>query len=793
MKNVIMILLLGVSMNLFSKTGYKLPPENVRKIYEQKRNPYIEIIHYSNFGLEKQYEMHPSLQDLADEKLKLAGKSFTKKINAQKDFYPTNMINLFDLDNKSRIGIKLPSKARIRETQVSPNQKKLALLNETDAGIELLINELGKSKLKKFSEFKLNDIFGDGFIGWLNDDRHILLKIIPPERATEPQRSAIPDSPIMEETSGKESKVRTYQNLLKNEYDKKLFEHYFSSQLILLDIETGKYKTVGKTAIYDDVEISPDNNFLLITRIEKPYSYNVPYYRFPKTFEIWDLQGKKLKTLYKRPLQEEVPIGGTYIGPRYFSWQPLQDAALIWVEALDEGDPKKEVEHRDKIMRLIQPLAPEPKEILRLEERYSGIDWSQEKNEMIVYEYDRDNLWRKGWLFQIGKEKELIYDLSIRDEYNDPGYLVKKETKHGKWVFVKKQGKIFYINNTGATPEGNYPFLSQYDLTSKKTIYLFRCEKGKHETIQGFTKKDLSQILIRSESNKIQPNYFLIDLKNAEKKQLTFYPNNFQELTALKKELVKYSRADSIPLSGELYLPANYQKGKRLPLVINAYPEEYTDDSTAGQIVSTPNKFIRFWGTSVRYFALEGYAVLTKASIPIVGDPQTVNDTFIEQTVNSVQAAIDYLDKRGIIDPDRVGITGHSYGAFMVANVLANSNICKAGIARSGAYNRTLTPFGFQSERRTFWEARDFYLEVSPLAHAEKIKEPILLIHGEEDPNSGTYPLQSKRFYHALKGNGATARLVLLPLEGHSYRAKKSGLHVLAEMIEWFEKHVKNK
>jgi len=371
--------------------------------------------------------------------------------------------------------------------------------------------------------------------------------------------------------------------------------------------------------------------------------------------------------------------------------------------------------------------------------------------------------------------------------------LVQRKTKHGKSVFIKDENCVFYRNDTGASPQGNFPYLAKFNLTTKEKEILFQCRKGHFETFRSFMNEELNKIIIRSEDQNTPPNYFLIDLGTGKRKEITNYPNNFSKLTELKKEMITYTRKDKIPLSGELYLPADYKKGERLPLVINAYPQEFADSTTAGQIITTSNNFIRFSGASIRYFTLAGYAVLTKASIPIVGDPETVNETFIEQTVSSVEAAIECLDAKGIIDSERVGITGHSYGAFMVANVLAHSELCVAGIAKSGAYNRTLTPFGFQSERRTFWEAKEFYLEVSPFAHAEKIKEPILLIHGEDDPNSGTYPLQSKRFYQALKGNGATAKLVILPYEGHGYRARRSGLHVLAEMIEWFDKFVKNK
>jgi len=794
MKRILVIItLLGALMTLNAENGYKLPADEIVKIYDTQRNPYIQFIQFDNFGLEISYQLHQTLEQLAEPSLKLAGEKFSKRLNTQLENYPINKIKIINLNTKTRIPIQLPEGAKIRNIEISNNHKKAALLNETEDGVQLLIVDLKNGKCKTHTNFLINDILEDGIICWLNDSNNILLKIIPEDRDNEPAKSVVPESPVVEETHGKKSTVRTYQNLLQNEYDETLFDYYFTSQIVSLDTANGEIKKIGKPAIYNDVKPSPDNEYLYIERIQKPYSYLLPYYRFPKEFKIWDFDGKLITQLLSRPLQDEVPIGGTYIGPRKFMWQPLKDAALIWVEALDEGDPENKVEHRDKIMQFSFPQKDKAEELFRTEHRFSSIKWSEIEDELIYYEYDRDKLWKKGWFFEIGGKPELIYDLSTRDKYNNPGSLVQKKNKRGETIFIKDGDWIYYQNNTGATPKGNFPYLQKFNFITKEKEILFKCKDNNYETMQNFVDEDLNKIIIKSENQNTPPNYLLVDIESGKREEITNYPNNFQQLTELKKEMVTYIRKDGIPLSGELYLPANYKEGERLPLVINAYPQEFADSTTAGQVTTTSNSFNRFSGASVRYFTLAGYAVLTKASIPIVGNPETVNETFIEQTMNSVEAAIKYLDKRGIIDPGKVGITGHSYGAFMVANVLAHSDLCTAGIARSGAYNRTLTPFGFQSERRTFWEAKDFYLEVSPFAYAEKIKEPILLIHGEDDPNSGTFPLQSRRFYQALKGNGGTAKLVILPYEGHSYRARRSGLHVLAEMIEWFDRFVKEK
>jgi len=797
-KNILLMLILWggfcmMNKNLYAQVGYRVPEDEILNIYDIPPFPFIHPIHFTDQGLEFTYDRNMNLYQLAEPTVKLAGKEIIKKYNANLNSYPETSLKIRNYKTGDVSVVALPEDIKIRKYELSYDHKKLAVSYDTNEGIKLLVVDLDTSKITQYDSFSINDVFNRGGFQWLSDNKNIIISSIPSNRGEEPIEPLIPESPVIEQTEAKFSQLRTFQNLLENKHDEDLFRYYFKSQLLLLNIESTKTIKIGDPGIYSGLSESPSSKYFLVTTISEPFSYQVPYYYFPKSYEVWSIKGEKLKTVYKRPLQDQIPIGGTYQGPRYIQWQPLKSASLIWVEALDEGDPKKEVQYRDKIVRSSFPF-DENEKIINLENRFSGIDWSEDEDEMIIHEYDRDKLWIKSWLFRIGsKEKILIEDLSVNDEYNDPGNIVKKTSQNGKKLFIKDKKSIFYINNRGSTPEGNFPYLAKYDLTTKDKKILFRSADSMYEQIKGFTNSSFSEILISREDKLTPPNYFLINLKNHHEKQITFNENPYPEITKFKKRIVNYEREDGIALSGTLYLPNEYQEGTRLPLIFHAYPNEYTDSSTAGQITSTPNRFIYFSGTTIKYLVLKGFAVLADASIPIVGDPETVNETFIDQTISSVKAAIDFLDKEEIIDPQRVGVTGHSYGAFMVANVLAHSDLCAAGVARSGAYNRTLTPFGFQSERRTLWKAKDFYIKASPFIHAEKIKEPVLLIHGEDDPNSGTYPLQSKRFYQALKGNGATAKLVLLPYEKHGYYARESQLHVISEMIDWFEKYVKNK
>ena len=788
-KHFITLILFSFTL-ILSSQEYKEPKEYIKKIFDAPQPPSLTIVQYSNFAVETNYLRYQTLEQLAEKKLPLAGKEISPRLNAEIERWPEYMINFIDLNTGDRMEIDLPETIKIRQRKFNNDYSKMVVNYETEEGIKLLIINTKNGKVKYLDNILVNDAFGYNSVSWMNDNKTLLVKSIC-KRKKISDEVIVPTAPIIQFTNGKKSTVRTYQNLLKDQHDEELFDYYFTSQLLLVNSENGKAKKIGEPAIYMSVEFSPDNKYLLASRINKPYSYLLPYYYFPKSYLIFDKAGNLVKELSNQPLQDQIPIGGTRKEPRNYNWQPLKEATLVWVEALDQGDPKIEVESRDRVVSLSAPFDGEPKELFRTKYRYNGISWSSDINELIYTEYDRDNFWIYSYLLDLETgAKEQLDARSSKDIYNDPGNLVYKKTKNGFYVFLKNGNKI-YLRGNGAAQEGKYPFLAEFDLKTKQTKILFRCAEGFYERFIAFTNKELDEIVIYSQSKTIWPNYYKVDLNSGERTQITFHKNPNPQIESLQSELVYYSRKDSIPLSGKLYLPPDYKAGDKLPLIIHAYPEEFIDAATASQVSNTDNIYPKFYGASLKYLALEGYAVLQNASIPIIGDPETVNDTFIEQLNSSVEAAIDYLDERGIIDREKVGIIGHSYGAFMVANILAHSDLCAVGIAKSGAYNRTLTPFGFQSERRTLWEAKDFYIKVSPFMHADKINEPLLLIHGEDDPNSGTFPIQSKRMYHALKGNGETARLVILPLEGHGYAARKSNLHVLAEMIEWFNKYLK--
>lgn len=781
----------GVCVTLHAQSSsYKKPSPDVVRIVETPPTPFVGISPNRDAMILIDYNPDPGIATLAQPFLKLGGLRINPNINAKQRITEyTNLTIRWLADNKE-VKIHLPEGVRPASIPSwAPNGKYIAFGADIENGVELWFADTQTGKAKKVEGVLINEVLMSPF-SWMEDSERLLVRSVPQGRGAAPEVSIIPDGPVIEETAGKQSRVMTFQDLLKNESDERLFEYYGTSQPMIVNIKTGEKKIIGAPALYSGMNWSPDEKYLLVTTLRRPFSYRVPYYNFSRKTEIWDHTGKVLRTIVDLPVTDEIPTQGVVTGPRSLTWQMHHPARLIWTEALDGGDPKRKVEFRDEIFVLDAPFTNDPKSILKTQHRYSGFTWTATPEIGLLSEYDRDRRWSTTFLVNMNEPttQDTLFDLSVNDDYNDPGNPLFDRTATNDYVMAQ-DGDWAYYNNSGASPDGNFPRLDKINLNTGEKQTIWQSPKDQYATFISFVGESHDQFIIRRESPTQVPNFYLTGLHIKEEKQLTQFKDPAPELTGIEKKIVKYTRADGVPLSGTLMLPPGYKKGDKLPLFIWAYPLEYSDKSTAGQVRGSDNTFTFLRGDNPAFFLTQGYAVLMNATIPIVGDPETMNNTFVEQAVSSGRAAIDYLDSLGIIDRNRVGVGGHSYGAFMTANLLAHSDDYAYGIARSGAYNRTLTPFGFQSERRSFWEAQDIYMNVSPFTHANKINEPLLIIHGEADNNPGTHTMQSERLYQAIKGNGGTARYVLLPHESHGYRAKESLLHVLAEMFDWAAKY----
>jgi len=792
-KFLLLLITLILPLNLFAQGAYKQPPKNVLDVLNAPATPATSVSPAKDKIALLEPLRYPPIAELSQPMLRLAGLRINPNTNGahrQSYFVKLTLKNIAD---GKETPVNFPPNAQIISPSWSADGKYLAAGNITPGGVELWIVETTNGKAQKIKNALVNTAFG-GFY-WMPDRKSLLVNLVPKNRGAAPgYQNLTPTEPNIQETAGKTGAVQTFQDLLRSPNDEKLFEFYATSQLGIVSVDS-KIKEIGQPAIFEDQQNSPDGNYILTSRIQRPFSYLFPASRFPKEVEIWDMNGKAVYKVTSIPLQDNLPVQGVTTFPRGYGWIPTEPATLVWVEALDQGNPKNKADFRDKLMKISAPFSASPGEIVKIENRYQGRAFGERDGVMLFYDYNRDTQRRRILAIDYrnqGAKPKMISDLNVNDRYGDIGQPVTKRLPNGFSV-IQQNGDEIFLSGNGSSPEGDRPFLRKMNLQTLKTDEIFRSQNDDYETFVSFTDENGTQFITRRENITTPPNLILNDtVHRIAPRQITNFTDSTPQLRGITKKLVKYKRADGVDLSFTLYLPPNYQEGTRLPTVVWAYPLEFTDASTAGQVSGSTNRFTNIGGYSHLFFLLNGYAVLDETTMPIVGDPETVNDTFIKQIVDSAKAAIDKATEMGVTDPERVGIGGHSYGAFMTANLLAHSDLFRAGIARSGAYNRTLTPFGFQSERRSFWEATDLYTKVSPFFYANKINEPILLIHGEADNNQGTFPIQSERLFAAIQGNGGTARLVMLPLEAHGYSAKESIEHTVYEQINWFDKYVKN-
>ncbi len=785
-------------------SGYLTPPKVIVDILDAPPTPSVIVSpdHHTVALLDRR--SMPTVAELAQPIHRIAGARINPKTNGRQQRGGNVIaITLRSIADGTEKKVTVPPNANIGGVSFSPDAKHLSFTNTKENGIELWVADTttGRSRLVSGTD-RLNAAGGDP-VDWLKDGVTMLVQLVPSGRGPAPVEPLAPTGPNIRENYGKAAPTPTFEDLIKTNFDEVLFEYYFTSQLATIDSVTGKKTLVGRPGILENVTPSPSGDYILVSRIKRPFSRLLPMNGFPKDVEIWTRRGELARKIADLPSGENTPINGVETGPRGVRWRPDQPATITWAEALDGGDLKNKVPFRDKVLALTAPFSGAPSEIAKTEWRFGGLSYT-EKGIALLSESDRATRHVRTWILEAGAEPRKLWDRRQQDAYNNPGNPVVKRDGGGGGRggfgggfgggggLILQRGDSIYLTGTGASKDGDRPFIDRLDLKTLKTERLFRCAERTYEAIITPLDDDAKTLLTEYETATDPPNYYVRDLAAGTKRAITQFKDPAPQLAGVKKEFITYARKDGVKLSATLYLPPGYKQGERLPLLMWAYPREFTDTDTASQISGSPYRFTRVSGISHLFLLTQGYAVLDGPTMPIVGPGETANDTYVEQLVASAQAAVDKVVEMGVADRDRIGVGGHSYGAFMTANLLAHSDLFRAGIARSGAYNRTLTPFGFQAERRTFWEVPEIYGKMSPFYYADKIKEPILLMHGEADDNSGTFPIQSERFYMALKGHGATVRYVTLPFEPHGYIGRESTLHTLAEMINWMDKYVKN-
>lgn len=778
---------------------YQKPPASILELIDAPTTPQFVLARGGEIALLYERPDFPTIVDVSQPVLGLAGLRLNPANNSSAvstAYTGITVLNIKNGTNNPIVG--LPQEARIGNIQLNPEESMLAFTHSAQNGVELWVADLNTFQARKLVDTYLNDAFGTTLM-WSGDGQRLLVSLIPSGRGDLPTANPVPAGPVVQENLGKAAPARTYQNLLKDPYDEQLFDYFLTAQLAYVSL-SGQVDPLGKPGIYRSLSFSPDGQYILAQVVQKPYSYLVPVQSFPYQVLVWDAEGKEIKKLYEYSLNEAAILTPDAVStdPRMYGWRGDQPATLYWIEALDGGDPKNEVEERDAVFHFQAPFQGEPQRLLTTSLRFGGITWI-DGNQALLTERWRSTRTDRVSLVNLktGEQIQVVSERKSDNSYTDPGRFLLTRNALNRNVLLtdgkSKQLTAFTIASTGASPEGDRPFLLKWNLITGKQDTLFKSKAPFYEVPVYFDNK--GDLVISRESIDDAPNYFQVNLKNRKMARITDFPHPYPSLQNIEKQQINYPRADGLNLTGTLYLPEGYtvEKGP-LPMLLWAYPREFESREAAGQVKGSPYRFTRLsWGSPI-YWVTRGYAILDNADMPIVGgEGKESNDTFVEQLEENAKAAIHYLADKGIVDPKRVGVGGHSYGAFMTANLLAHTDLFAAGLARSGAYNRTFTPFGFQNERRTYWEAMDVYTRMSPFTYADKIKTPILLIHGMDDENSGTFPIQSERLYNAIKGHGGTTRLVFLPKEFHGYRAKESILHTLWEMDQWMETYVKNK
>ena len=794
---------------------YQLPPKAIVDIVDAKPTPGVKLsppaAGEKRLLLIEHFAGLPTIAELARPELRLAGLRFNPKTDGPSRGRFDTSLELQGLRSSKPVSISgLPANAEIRFAEWSPDGRKISFVNISNEpenpGLSLWIVDVSTAQARQIPGVALNGIFArtgfggadlDGPCEWLSDSKALVCKTVPSSRGPAPLRGEIPAGPVVQENLGRVTPAPTFEDLLKNPEDVQIFDYYGRAQVALVNLD-GSSTPLGNPGVIESATPSPNGEYVLITERHHPYSFLRPYESFPERVSVVSIHTGKSVQLADKPLEDNISIVRDAVpqGPRDYAWRSDAPASIFWVAAQDGGDPRKDSALRDSLFLLDAPFDGAPRKLADLPLRFRSIAWGTNQLALVEERRWKD---RKRIILAVSpaapSNLAKLFEGSFEDRYKDPGAPLEEPNRTGKSVLVATQDAHgIYFRGQGASPEGDKPFLSVLDASTGEYKRLWQSAPPNFEIPEAVLDPRASEILIRRESPEKNPNYFVEKPGSSSAEQVTSFRNPYGDTPVPKKQVLHYQRADGVELFANLYVPPGYKPSDGpLPTLLEAYPTEYKTRAAAAEVTGSPCQFVVLsWGSPVP-FVTQGFAVLESAAIPIIGEGNAEpNDTYVEQLVAGAKAAIDEGVRLGVVDRNRVGVMGHSYGAFMTANLLAHSNLFKAGIARSGAYNRTLTPYGFQNEERTYWQAPEVYYKMSPFSFADKLKTPILLIHGEADNNNGTFPIQSERFYSALKGQGATVRFVLLPLESHGYQGRESVLHMFWEMNNWLNTYVKN-
>ncbi len=780
---------------------WQTPPEPIASMLDAPQLPGVGfspdakwIVEFGQTGL-------PPIEELTEEVVAIAGFQLNPNTwgPAKAGYYCSMAVRR--CEEKTARPVELPDNIRIRDLSWSDCGRYLSFTHtqltptaDQKSGISLWILDVETAKAFAIAGPIINATCGSP-IHWLPDNT--LVCKIRTDEDPPPAKPTLPVGPIIEENLGRTAPARTYTNLLENPHDEALLEYYLSSQLVQITL-TGKQTPITEAGLFQGFAPSPNGQWLKVISTHRPFSYQVPLSRFPKRTEIINLKGESAYVLADLPLAEEIPINFDSVreGRRAAGWRADQPATLYWIEALDGGDARIESEYRDSVYVLPAPFTGSPSLLWKTTLRFNSLEWG-DGSTALAYEAFYNTRQLRTWRIapdQPQTPPKLLEKRNFQDAYSNPGEPMTVIGNYGWHVLLLSEEGDIYLNGRGASPAGITPFLDKFNLATGDKERLWESTGDRFARVRKVLDPAAKQLIIARESKTEPSNYWLYDRADSEEKALTHFSDPLPWYENIHKEIVRYSRTDGLELSGTLYLPPDHdlEHDGPLPTLLWVYPEEHKSRDTASQITRAENTFGRPSRASAMFLLTQGYALLSGPTMPIIGEGDVEpNDTYLEQLIDSAQAAVGYLVERGVSEPGHLAIGGHSYGAFTTANLLAHTDLFAAGIACSGAYNRSLTPFGFQGEQRNFWDATDTYMKMSPFTCAGKINHPLLLIHGAADNNSGTFPIQTERLYEAIKGLGGTVRYVSLPYEEHGYRSREAVGHVLWEMVRWLDTYVK--
>ncbi len=795
-------------------SGYDRPPQNILDVLHAPSLPQPYVSPSLDRILLVSWVEYPSITQVAEPFLKLAGVRVEPRTRRKHDtpggygVAPcAQTFTLVDIATGRETPVALPAGGCADGIAWSADGTRFAFRNTAIDAVELWVGDAASGAARRLGDARLNPMLGSS-LQWMADQKTLLVKLVPDRAGAPPAEVITADGPSIQESDGQSGESSTYEtrDTLTGKHDEDLFDYYATSQLALVDSASGAITRLGKPAILTEIDAAPDGDHILVTTLRKPYSYVTTYGNFAHDVEVWDRTGRVTRALAQLPVADRVPVAGVPTGPRDFAWRATEPATLVWAEALDGGDWNVKVPARDKVMMQAAPFANPAVEIARTEQRFVGLDWTEQRSVALLHEYDETRHWTRTFVTNVDApvaRPSVLWDLSSDERYKHPGAPVYRVRPDGQ-ALVRMDGDAIFLIGGGASPDGNRPFLDRLDLQTRVSTRLFRSAKDALEYPLTITDPAARTFLSWHQSPMDPPNAFVRTLGDASPaavpageasvassaRAVTHIPDPAPAVRAIKKRLVKYKRRDGTPLSFTIYTPPGYQEGTRVPAILYAYPRDYASGATAGQVTGSEQVFTQL--SDYQLLLLSGYAIIDSAAFPIVGDPKRAYDTYLAQLIDDAQAAVDKAVEIGVVDRDRIGVTGHSHGALMTANLIAHTDLFRAGVATSGSYNKTLTPFGFQSERRSVWKAQSVYLAASPFFFADKIKLPLLIMHGKDDANPGTTPLQAVKLYEAIRGNGGTTRLVMLPHEPHWYAAMESNEQLAYEELRWFDKYVKN-